>query len=163
MPTNTDIAKSLLIGDLGTPLGTGAAAEVSKQRTNPYFWDKSAADGMASTTTSETYTGIYLPYACKVTAYFVGTSGGLTADNTNYATVTVSTRDSAGANKTALGTLTTTITSSGNLTQGAGKAFVMASGAVSVAAGSTITFEIAKAGSGVVVPAGRVTFLIEDI
>lgn len=127
------------------------------------FFDKASADAMASTTTSETYTGVYIPYDSKVTVYFNPTSGSLTANDTNYATVTVSKRDSAAANKATIATLTTTTTSSGNLTQGAGKQLVAASGSASVAAGSTITFEIAKTGTGVVVPAGRFTVVCEKI
>ena len=139
-----------------------AVTTVGQAHTDQLTFSKAAADGMASTATAETYLGLYVPYDCTLTAaYFIPTSGGLTADNTNFATITISKRDSAAANKTTIATITTTITSSGNLTQGVAEPSVVAAGGVSIAAGSTITFEIAKSGSGVVVPAGLFTLLCE--
>lgn len=160
--TDRELLKQQQAGALGT---TGAATpltEIKYVHSNVFVFDKASADGMASTTTSETYTGIYLPRACKlIGVYFVPTSGNLTSNDTDYATVTVNKRVSGAS--TAIATLTTTTTSSGNLTQGAGTGFVNSTvaGAISIAAGGSISFSIAKAGSGVVVPAGRFSVVVE--
>jgi hypothetical protein len=167
MATDRASLKMQQAGALGSFASGGTAVSdavgtVGQAHSDIFVFDKAAADAMASTTTAETYTGINLPYAGKVKAItFVPTSGGLTADASNYATVTVSRRDSAAANKTTLGTITTTVASSGNLTQGVGEDAVLTSANVDFAADSTVTFEIAKTGTGVVVPAGRFTVLVE--
>lgn len=168
MATDRSALKAQEAGALGTyisggtavsdPIGTVAAAH-SEHRA----FTKASDDAMASTTTSETYTGMYIPRAAKLNGItYVATTGGITADDANYATVTVYKRDSAAANQTALATLTTTTTSSGSVTQGAGKGLVLATTtAVSIAAGSTITYAVAKASSGVVVRAGVFTLDLE--
>lgn len=154
MPTDRAYLKQQHAAQLGTTPATDAKGTVDALHSDVFVFDKASADAMASTTTSETGTGIYIPAAATLLSVtFVPVSGGLTADASNYATVTVSTRDSAGGTLTTVATLTTTIASSGNLTQHAGKALVLSTPAI--AAGSTITFSIAKTGTGVVVPSGR--------
>ncbi len=119
---------------------------------------------MASTTTSETYTGKMVPHKSRIKAvYYVATTGGVTADATNYATVTISKRDSAAANPLAVATLTTTIASSGNITQGAPKALVLTDANIIVDALSTLTFTVAKAGTGVVLRAGEFVVELERV
>lgn len=160
--TDRQLLKRALVGLLAAMGLSDAIAEVGKSESTYFFWDKAADDGMASTTTSETFTGVYSKYAAILKSItYSPTTGGVTADAANYATVTASKRDSAGANKTTLGTLTTTIASSGNLTQGAGKAFVLTNANVALSAGSTFTWEIAKTGTGVVMRAGRFTAEVE--
>lgn len=167
MPTYTDreIIKSRDAGRAQDYNATDPNGEVAKQ--NSYFLviqDKSADDAMASTATSETYTGVVVPYLSRIkNIWYVATTGGITADNTNFATVTISKRDSAAANPLAVATLTTTITSSGTVTQGAPKALVKTTANVDVAALSTLTFTIAKSGSGVVVRAGKFVLEMECI
>jgi hypothetical protein len=161
MPTDRALLKQQQTAALGTTLAAASFATVDLLHADPLVFDKAAADALASTTTAETGTGIYVPAAARILSVtFVPTSGGVTADNTNFATVTVSTRDSAGATLATVATLTTTITSSGNLTQYAGKALVLTAANQLVSAGSTVTFSIAKSGTGVIVPAGRVTVLL---
>lgn len=164
MATDRELLKAQEAGVAGTVGATDPIGEVAKIHSYTVSFSKASDDAMASTTTSETYTGIYIPYKCRLKSVtYSATTGGITADNTNYATVTVSKRDSAAANLTTIATLTTTITSSGNITQGAGKACVVTGSAVIITAGSTITFSIAKAGSGVVVRAGTVTLELENV
>lgn len=118
-------------------------------------WDKAAADGAAATATTEhsimrasadmTLVGVrYVPDAA------------LTADNTNYATITIKRRDAAGGNATTLASVTTQITGSGNWTQWVAINLPVVVSAI--AAGQIVTVSIAKAGSGVVVPAGQLVF-----
>jgi hypothetical protein len=135
---------------------------VAQAHSSIFTFSKASDDAMASTTTSETYTGIYFPYACKLKAVtYVATTGGVTADASNYATVTVSKRDSAAANLTTVATLTTTVASSGSITQGAGKGLVLSGSAVNISAGSTVTFSVAKTGTGVVLRAGVFSLEVE--
>lgn len=167
MPAYTDveIEKGRRIGQFQT-MGM-SSPETAAQQDFSYFLvisDKSADDGMASTATSETYTGIVVPYASRVkNIWYVATTGGITADNANYATVTISKRDSAAANQLTVATLTTTITSSGNVTQGAPKALVTTKANIDVSALSTFTFSIAKSGSGVIVRGGKFVIELERI
>lgn len=167
MPTYTD-REIIKARQAGQAQSYGLSSlETAIQQTHSYFLviaDKSADDAMASTTTSETYTGVVVPYAARVkNIYYVATTGSITADNTNYATVTIYKRDSAAANQLAVATLTTTITSSGNITQGAPKALVRTVANVDVAALSTLTFAITKAGTGVVFRGGKFVVELEQI
>jgi hypothetical protein len=160
--SDRELLKQQQAGALGTSGAATPLTEIKYVHSNAFVFDKASDDAMASTTTSETYTGIYFPRACKlIGVYYVPTTGSITADNTNYATVTVNKRVSGAS--TAIATLTTTITSSGDITQGAGTAFVNSTvaGAISIAAGGSITFSIAKAGSGVVVRGGRFSVVVE--
>lgn len=136
---------------------------------------KAADDGTAATTTAETYTGIFLPQTQGVSTtagqrlyrlnaiYYVATTGGITGDNTNNAVITVSVRDANGANPVVLGTLTTNV-ATGNIVQGAGKTFTMATtNPAPLPAGATFTYAITKGGTGVVVRAGVITLDVEAI
>lgn len=111
-------------------------------------------DGAANTATAETPIGMVYAPAQVVAVYYVPLAA-LTANDTDYATITVSKRTSAGASKTTVATLVTTV-AGGSWTAFARKAFTLTATAADliVASGSTLTFEIAKAGSGVAVPAG---------
>lgn len=164
MATDTEIAKDCMVGMLNsTSIGNNqnVKSEVQKQRRKTLVIVKSAADAMASTATSETSQNIGTDVQGRVYAcYFTPTGAGLTADNTNFATVTLSARTAAGGASTSFATLTTTLTSSGTLTQYVRKAMVLTT--VDIAAGCDITLTIAKSGSGVVVPVGYFTILIED-
>lgn len=166
MATDRAIMKQQEAGQLNTAGVSSPITAVAQAHSYTLSFSKASDDAMASTTTSETYTGLYVVYACRVKSVtYSATTGGITADNTNYATVTVSKRDSAAANLTTVATLTTTATSSGNITQGAGKALVLSTtaGALDLAIGATFTYSIAKAGSGVVVRAGTFTVELENM
>jgi acyl-CoA synthetase (AMP-forming)/AMP-acid ligase II len=164
MPTDIEIIKYRDAGRAQTYGASDPNAAVRQQNTYFVHFSKASDDAMASTTTSETYTGKIIPHKARIRSiYYVATTGGITADNTNYATVTVSKRDSAAANQLTVATLTTTITSSGNVTQGAPKALVLTDANIIVDALSTLTFTIAKAASGVVVRAGEFVVELERV
>lgn len=159
--TDTQLVKRALVGLLASMGLTDAIAAAAQARSDFFTFDKAADDGTAATATTETYTGIYLPRACLLkAATYLATTGGITADATNNATITLSKRDSAAANKTTVASATTNV-AFGNVTQGAGKALTLSAANVAISAGSTVTFEIAKGGTGVVVRAGRVTLEVE--
>lgn len=120
-----------------------------------------AADGAAGTTTAETVIG-YVHRACKLVAVRYVPAAGVTADATNNATITVSKRASGGGSKTTVATIVTDV-AGGNWTQWAAKAFSLTGTAadLQIAAGSGLTFEIAKGGTGVVIPAGVLELMFD--
>jgi hypothetical protein len=118
-------------------------------------WEKAAADGAAATTTAES-TIIRAPFALGVFAAYYVPAAALTADNTNFATITIAKRDVNGANSVTLATVTTQITGSGNWTAFKPVPIPLQSTAVNLAAGEVLTVTIGKSGSGVVVPIGMV-------
>lgn len=176
MATDTEIAKGVAAGLVSSALAVNATAtnpinpqqanglaiaEVQKQRRQKIVIVKAAADAMASTATAEASQNVGTDFQGRVYAcYFTPTGAGLTADASNYATVTLSARTAAGGASTSFATLTTTVASSGTLTQYVRKAMVLTT--VDIAAGCDITLTIAKTGTGVVVPVGYFTILIED-
>lgn len=113
---------------------------------------KTAADGAAGDATAETAIG-YSAEAATLTSVRFVPAAALTANNTNYATLTVSKRSSSGGSKTTVAQVTTQITGSGNWTQWA--AVDVPISAAAIAAGDSLTYEISKTAGGVAVPAGR--------
>jgi hypothetical protein len=166
MPTDREYLKQAQSGHITSIGAVNPIGVVGEAHSVELYIDKASADATAATTTSETFSGAYVPRKALLTqVVFVPTSGGLTANASNFGTVTISKRDAAGANKTSVATLTTTVASSGDLTQGAAKALVLSStaGALTLSAGSSFTFEIAKTGTGVVVPAGKFVATVEYV
>lgn len=127
-------------------------------------FDKAAADGMASTTTADTLIWSNpFDFAVRVeSAILVCTGAGITADNSNFATITIKTNDGAGGSTGIALTLTTAITDSGNISQNQPKAFTAttAAGQNVPASVGGIWFNIAKTGTGVVVPVSYVLIRI---
>lgn len=112
-----------------------------------------AADGAAGTTTAETLVGLN-PLIGRVTAARILPAANVTADATNNATVTLSKRDAAGGTKTTVATLITNV-AGGNWTAWVPKDMALSgtSANLDVVAGSVLTFEVAKGGTGVQLPA----------
>ncbi len=122
-------------------------------------FDKTAADGMASTTTTDTLVWVNpFPYPVYlVSAVAVATGAGITADANNNATITFRTIDLAGGASTAALTIVTDV-AGGNWTQNQLKSITSLTAANSaVPVGGGITFSIAKGGTGVVVPVSKFT------
>lgn len=122
------------------------------------FWvdfDKTAADGAAATTTADTYIWTN-PFDFNVVvadARMITLGAGLTADNTNFATVSIKTDNGAGGATAVALSITTAITDSGNFTSNVSKRFTAKTGANAILApGANLFFNIAKAAAGVVVP-----------
>lgn len=117
-----------------------------------------AVDAAASTTLAELVIE-RVPSASTVIGVYFAPSAALTADDTNYATLTVSQRDGIGGAAASVAAKTTKITGgSGDWT-----AFVPVSlGTLtnaSLIAGSVLTLTIAKAGTGVAIPSGTLVVL----
>jgi hypothetical protein len=95
-----------------------------------------------------------IPAAQTLTALRIRPDAALTADDTNFDTITVSTRTSSGGSKTTLGSITTKTAGSGGT--GNWTAFVDVTipitGSAVLAAGMEITCEASLGGAGVALP-----------
>lgn len=130
---------------------------------------KSAADAMASTTTTETII-CEVPFDGVIKAIDYSPDAALTSNDTNYATITVG-KSVAGAASVAVATITTTTTSSGSWTKWVPIKGVLTTTTANLAVtgrnvkdatvGDVLTIAIAKASSGVAVPAGTLEIFIE--
>lgn len=143
----------------GGTVVSDAVAMIGQVHSDFFIFQKTAADATAADTVAETYTGIYLPFDCIVRQVRISPiSGALTANATNYATLTVSSRNSAG---TGLATVATYSSTTSSLSQGVALAATLTTANVALTAGSTITWQQAKAGTGVVVPSFQITLVVE--
>ena len=126
-----------------------------------------AVDANAAATTANTW--MYTndtPYAQYVlSASYVSPAGTITADATNFATISVLTDNGAAGAPAAAGQRSTTIAAPGTGNVAAAiKADILTSGTITAAnstarvlpAGGNLWFAIAKGGTGVVVPAGSI-------
>jgi hypothetical protein len=126
------------------------------------FWTKVAADGAAATATADTFvfTNRTGGSILLLAPTFVGIGAGITADNTNFATLQVKRDDGIGGASVVAWSITTAITDSGNFTASIPKVFTLRSATatnVVVPAGGNVLVAITKSGSGVVVPIGGIT------
>jgi len=172
MATDRAALKIQEAGALGTFITGGTAvttapATVSHAHSDTFISvAKAADDGMASTTTSETSLGLVIPApipnasgsptrAFQVNQLiYTPVTGSITNDNTNNFTLTVSYRlASTGGTLTTIATLTNTVTTFG-ATTAQWAAYVVPVNLVIPSGGATLTFSIAKGGTGVVVRGG---------
>lgn len=145
-----ETGKALL---LPGPVAHAIALGLARGKVPSARWQKAATDGAANTATAESPVPRE-PLACRVVSAAYVPGGALTADDTDFATLTLRKRNGAGGSAVAIASVTTKITGgSGNWT-----AFVPVSlGTISnpdLLATDILTIEIAKAGSGVAVPLG---------
>lgn len=114
-------------------------------------WTKAAVDSDPSDTTAATY---FFRCPCDALLKYCTIIPGdaLTADNTHYATITLEMADGAGGSATSVATINTKITGSGDWAAGVTKALTVTTNTL-VKRGYVLGFKIAKAGSGVAVPA----------
>lgn len=156
--SNVDVSASTPLVDF--QLVQNSTAAISEEVRDHIGEDK-AQDGAANTTTAENVLGGAVFESGTLVDAYIFPDAALTANDTDYATITISKRDSAGANKTTVATLVTTV-AGGSWVQFARKAFTLSGGgATTIAAGAGFTFEIAKAGSGVQIPACRICLVID--
>jgi hypothetical protein len=170
MATDRQALKIQEAGGLGTfsTAGTAVAAAagtISLAHSDTFTSTaKAADDGMASTTTAETSLGIVLPApppnnaaarAFQVNQItYTPVTGAITNDNTNNFTLTVSFRlASTGGTLTTIGTITNTVTTFGASTAQFA-AYQVPVNVTIPSGGATLTFSIAKGGTGVVVRGG---------
>ncbi len=154
MPTDRQILKNAQSGHINSaalavdPLtqGTGAVAALNTRYYSFPMTDNGAILGVA------TESAIRMPVAGKVVSIAVSPAIAVTANNSNFATFTVSKRTGAGGAVT-VGTQTTAITGMGNLAAFVPYVFATAdftAANVNVAAGDVLTCLIGKTGAGII-------------
>lgn len=122
------------------------------------FWvdfDKTAADGAAATPTADTFiwTNPFDFNISLVAARLIGLGAGLTANNTDFATITLKTDNGAGGATAIALTWTSAITDGNGLTSNQSKLFTLLTPANQIIVpGGNVWFNIAKSGAGQVVP-----------
>lgn len=135
----------------------GGLATVDELHAVNVVFDKTAADAMASTATTDTLVWMN-PFNVPVymqSAVGVATGAGITADANNNATITFRSIDLVGGASAAALTIVTDV-AGGNWTQNQAKNITTQTVAnLAVPVGGGITFSIAKGGTGVVVPVSK--------
>lgn len=109
-----------------------------------------AADALAADEIAETV-ALRVKAASTLTKLYIVPDDALTADNTNFKTITVQKRDGAGGAASTVAEVTTEITGTGDWTAFTKVDMGSLTGAV-LAAGSILTVETAKTASGVALP-----------
>lgn len=131
-------------------------------------YDKTAADGVAGTTTANTKVWCN-PYSTplKIVRATLNPGGTLTASDTDYATISLLTDDGAAGTPVAATTiLTKTVAGGGSGNWASAVSLVFANqtaSALAVPAGGCIWFAIAKAGLGVVVPVCKLQLVLAKL
>ncbi len=131
-------------------------------------------DALDNTTTAESmaaanpftyiYQGTTATFSGRVMLVQFWPTGALTAHNTTYATINVSSRTSTGGSGSVIATVNTKITvGTGDWTAFQPVTIPVTAANAVVAAGGGITYDISKASTGVTVPSGFFRILIEPL
>jgi hypothetical protein len=149
--TDADGTGSGLDADLLDGMSAAAFAQVGQSMA--VHWFKESADTLPISATSERVVFV-APENVTITGVTIEPAATLTASDTNYATITASRRDAAGANRVTVASRTTQTAGSGGT--GSWTLFGTVSlgtlSNTSIAEGEKLTIEITKTGLGVVVP-----------
>lgn len=161
--TDRQLLKQACVGEIASMGAVDPIGVVGFQNTEVFVYSKAAADGSASTATAETDLNVPVPRVAILRAVRLTPQGAsIIADATNNAVITVSKRDSTGGNLTTVATLTTNVAGIGaTLAQRATAAFVLSGANTRITAGSSLTFSIAKGGTGVVIPISMLSIDLE--
>lgn len=120
-------------------------------------WDKESADAAASTVTAE-HCFFRAAAAIQIKAVRYVPDAALTSNDATFATITVSVRNADGTNQQTVASVSTKTSGSGgsgNWTQWVAVALALTAANATLAAGQILTVSIAKASTGVIVPAGE--------
>jgi hypothetical protein len=149
--TDADGTGSGLDADLLDGMDAAAFAQVGQSMAA--IWFKDSADTLPILATSERVVFV-APEDITITGVTIEPAATLTASDTNYATITASRRDAAGANRITVASRTTQTAGSGGT--GSWTLFGTVSlgtlSNTSIAEGEKVTIEITKTGLGVGVP-----------
>lgn len=125
----------------------------------PVLYAKIAADGAAATATADTviFTNPFDFNLVVADARIVTLGAGVTADPANFATITIKTDNGAGGATAIALTATSTVADLGTLVSNVSKRFTVKTGAnVILAPGANLFVNIAKSGTGVVIPIANI-------
>ena len=132
-------------------------------------YQKEAADGAAATATAEQPFYVTDTYIKSIQSIKFLPAAGLTADNTNFATLIVRARKADGTLIGIVGQLVTNV-AGGSWTAFVAKTVPLTNGTVALGldnaaldlpAGAMLSFEITKTAAGVVVPAGQLVVAVK--
>lgn len=121
---------------------------------------KGAADAMASDATTFEYAFV-VPWDCQIVSIKLIPKAALTANGTNYATLTFNKNDGAGGSATAVATALTTASTS--WVAGTVVSLTVTESAKSLTSGQMLYAAITKAAAGVVVPASTVVYTLRKV
>lgn len=170
-----DTVQQKLIGTIALDPGLtsqGASDAVKNLCAFSATFNKSAADGMASTATSATKFITFsnpLSTPLRVSRVVINPGGSLTQDAANTANIIISTDDGVGGAAATCCTLVTTPVASGGTGTWAANTAIVATEAMFtqanrvVGAGGNLWLTISKNGTGVVVPILNITVLLEKL
>jgi hypothetical protein len=116
---------------------------------NKIAWPKVAADAAAATATAVTVIGVMPAVAGRAIQINYAPSAALTADATNFLTMTVRRNPAAGG---AAVTIASVVTSAGSWTALVPVTLTLVN--VALVSGDVLTVEITKSGTGVICPSG---------
>lgn len=161
------IAKAVANIESSSPDYAGSKTLAAKRLIRrSYTFEKAAADSMASDTTAYTATpGFSAPTDGRLLSVKFTPRGAATANDTTYATLNLNKSDGAGGAATVMASITTQITGgSGNLAAGVTKTFTLSATIANrnYTKGQLLSPSIAKASTGVVVPAGTYQIDVEE-
>lgn len=157
--TDIDKYKGLEAGRMSSALSN--AKSTVAQRFTRIFTTYQTADGGATDNVAERMLDQgAVPYAGTVKSAYLVAAAAVTANATNYAVVTLQTRDDAGGSAAVVGRVNTAAT---NLSAWVAKAFTLNTSNLSLAALAKLTYKHDKTGAGgTQLPAYTVTVLVED-
>ena len=157
---------NLTLNGLFEPVANSPADMANALQEELFTWRKTAADTNATDATAEfSFAGITRRAKLVSATYYAENT--LTSSDTTYATLTLSSRDGKGGSALNLGdTLTKTAANGGTGNWNQWGAITMTANAFDpnnavIPAGGLLTFKIAKASTGVAVPAGTLFVRIQ--
>lgn len=147
---------------LATPAERSTSAVHKAEQRLFSCWVLLAAEAAAATTTDQAFAYFERPVQLVSARYLP--QAALTANDTNFATVAVAWNNDAGGALTTLASQTTKITGgSGNWTANQSVNLPLAANPQSTAATFALHFTTTKTGTGVIVPAGLIFLVWEEI
>lgn len=151
MSNNTDFKGAFA----GSAMANGGEDTVNNLTDITVHYEKVADDAMASTTQADhVFWTNPFPFELQVVSASYSADGTITANDTNFATISVKTDDGAGGATAAAASWTTVTAGTGNIATRVAKAAAITAANNRVRVGSNLVFNIAKGGTGVVVRAG---------
>jgi hypothetical protein len=138
---------------VGSDVNNAFEMGVIAVETDLFQWPNTAA--LAVTGLAETPVGLIGPgpQPIAIGSCYFHTQAALTANNSNYETLTVAKRTNGGG-ATTIASVTTQITGSGNWTAFTNVPIPLAAAVEFVKPGDSITFTVTETGSGVAIPVG---------
>jgi hypothetical protein len=160
MSNNTDFKGALA----GSAQANGGEDTINNLTDITVHYEKVADDAMASTATADhVFWTNPFPFELQVVSASYSADGTITANDTNFATITIKTDDAAGGATAVAATWATTTTGTGNVATRVAEAAVMTAANNRIRVGANLVFNIAKAAAGVVVRAGSFTVRLRRV